>query len=189
MHRQPLLEMLGRYEDAHPEEAPVVEQIRALVESAPNCFERSCRPGHITGSAWVLSHDGSQCLLVHHRKLGRWLQPGGHADGEHRVERVALKEVREESGLEQLQIVQPRHMPLPLDVDVHRIPARLDRAGNLVEDAHEHHDIRFLVQAAAGQQVVTSDESHDVRWFTCEEVVNITDEESVLRMLCKAGPR
>lgn len=187
MHRHPLLDMLARYELANPAEAAVVERIRALVTSAPDCFERSCRPGHITGSAWVVSHDRQQCLLVHHRKLGRWLQPGGHADGEPRIEQVALREAHEESGLEQLKLVQTAEDMVPLDLDVHGIPARYDSAGNLVEDAHEHHDIRFLVIAAADQTPVVSDESHDVRWFTPTEVARLTDEESVLRMLRKAS--
>ena len=68
MHRQPLLKMLGKYLDLYPDEEDVVRRVCALVDSSPDCFLRSCRPGHITGSAWVLSHDRSRCLLVHHRK-------------------------------------------------------------------------------------------------------------------------
>jgi hypothetical protein len=70
-------------------------------------------------------------------------------------------------------------------VDVHQIPARHDREGRVVEDAHEHHDVRFLLVARAGQQVRASDESHDVGWFTPDEVRRLTDEQSVLRMLDK----
>ncbi|MCH7753486.1 MAG: hypothetical protein IH898_15220, partial [Planctomycetes bacterium] len=77
----------------------------------------------------------------------------------------------------------------PLDIDVHLIPPRLDRDGNQIEDAHEHHDIRFLFVAAPGQKLVLSDESHEVRWFSHEQVLEVTNEESVLRMLRKAGPR
>ena len=77
MHRLPLLDMLKRYSSRYPDEAEMLARIRHLVESAPDCFQRTCRPGHITGSAWVLSHDRTKCLLLHHRKLDRWLQPGG----------------------------------------------------------------------------------------------------------------
>jgi 8-oxo-dGTP pyrophosphatase MutT (NUDIX family) len=188
MHRQPLLNMLQQYSQLHPDEANVVAQIEQLVTSSSDCFQRTCRPGHVTGSAWILSHDRSRCLLVHHRKLNRWLQPGGHADGESDIANVALREVREETGLTDLELPQPHGELLPLDIDVHQIPARMDKSGALLEDTHQHHDIRFLVIAADGQELVLSDESHDVRWFSHEQLLEVTDEESVLRMLRKAGP-
>jgi len=194
MHRQPLLKMLERYAAEYPSELGAVIQVTNLVNSAPDCFQRSCCPGHITGSAWVLSHDRTQCLLVHHRKLNRWLQPGGHADGQNDIAAVALREAQEESGLQHLEIQYRDEIPyndralVPLDIDVHQIPARLDAEKNVLEDAHEHHDIRFLVLAAAGQQLVLSEESHDLRWFSRQELLNITDEESVLRLMRKAGP-
>ncbi len=184
MHRRPLLEMLRRYTEKNPDEADVADRIERLVISRADCFERACRPGHITGSAWVLSHDRRHCLLVHHAKLNRWLQPGGHADGQTNVAEVARREAQEETGLVDLELIAE-----PLDIDVHLIPPRLDRDGNQTEDAHEHHDIRFLFVAAPGQNLVLSDESHELRWFSHEEVLEVTDEESVLRMLRKAGPR
>jgi len=75
---------------------------------------------------------------------------------------------------------------LPLDLDVHQIPARFDAAGNMIEDAHEHHDVRFLLVAHPGQEIAVSDESHELGWFTSEEVLRL-NEESVLRMLYKAA--
>jgi len=183
MHRRPLLTLLKHYAERYPDEADVADRIEQLVVSHTDCFERTCRPGHITGSAWIVSHDQRQCLLVHHRKLNRWLQPGGHADGQADVADVALREAHEETGLVDLELIAE-----PLDVDVHLIPARLDSDGNQLEDAHEHHDIRFLLIAAPGQQLVLSDESHEVRWFTREDVLATSNEESVLRMLRKAGP-
>jgi hypothetical protein len=89
MHRRPLLELLDRYAERFPEEDAVTERIRSLVFEHPDCFERTCRPGHITGSAWVLSPDRQKVLLVHHAKLDRWLQPGGHSDGEIDIPEVA----------------------------------------------------------------------------------------------------
>lgn len=188
MHRQQLQQMLRRYAEEFPDEADVARRIERLVAEHADCFERSCRPGHITGSAWVLSHDRAKCLLVHHGRLDRWLQPGGHADGQTDVAAVAHREAQEETGLVDIELVATGNELIPLDLDVHLIPPRLDAEGREVEDAHEHHDIRFLLIAAPGQELVTSDESHDVRWFTHEEVLAATDEESVLRMLRKAGP-
>ena len=186
MSRFPLLEMLGRYRDAFPSEAAVVERICALVDSRPDCFERTCRPGHITAAAWILSTDRRRVLLTHHRQLGRWLQLGGHADGQWQVQEVALREAREESGLARFDLVPIHGVVMPFDLDVHEIPARHDASGTLVEDAHEHHDIRFLLIAATDGEIRVSDESHDLKWCTPDEVRELTNEESVLRMLHKA---
>jgi 8-oxo-dGTP pyrophosphatase MutT (NUDIX family) len=186
MDRRPLLEMLARYREAFPAEAVIVDRIRRLVDSHPNCFDRNCRPGHITAAAWILSTDRRRSLLTHHRKLDRWLQLGGHADGQWLVEEVALREAREESGLTDFDIVPIDGTIMPFDIDVHEIPARYDAGGTLVEDAHEHHDIRFLMIVRSDDEPIISDESHDVAWFTPEEVLQRTDEESVLRMLRKA---
>ena len=188
MHRLPLLDMLRRYSTRYPDETAVVAQVRQLIENAADCFERTCRPGHVTGSAWILTQDHTRCLLLHHRKLDCWLQPGGHADGQAEIEQVALREAQEESGLTQLELDGNPEDLVPLDIDVHVIPARLDAAGNIAEDRHEHHDIRFLVVASADQELVLSEESNDLRWFSCQEVFEVTDEESVLRMMRKAGP-
>lgn len=174
--------MLDRYVVAWPGEAAVVERVRALVEAHADCFERTCRPGHVTGSAWVLSADRSSALLLHHRKLNRWVQPGGHADGDPDVLAVAVREVNEESGLVDLIALHDADRPTPLDIDIHTIPARYDCGGRLVEDAHEHHDIRFLLAAPDEAPPVVSAESHEVRWFTHQEIQQLTAEESVLRM-------
>ncbi len=125
-------------------------------------------------------------MLTHHRKLDRWLQLGGHAEGQWNVEEVALREAREESGLAHFEFVPINGIVMPFDVDVHEIPARYDAHGNLIDDAHEHYDIRFLLIAASDDGIQVSDESHDVKWFTPYEVREVTQEESVLRMLEKA---
>jgi 8-oxo-dGTP pyrophosphatase MutT (NUDIX family) len=186
MHRRHLLDMLGRYQRVFPDEAAVVDRICELVESHADCFDRACRPGHITGAAWIISADRRRCLLTHHRKLDRWLQLGGHADGQWQVDEVALREAREESGMAAFDFVRIDGALMPLDIDVHQIPERRDAHGHLLEDAHEHHDVRFLLIAHPNQEVCISDESHDVAWFTPEEVLQRTNEESILRMLRKA---
>lgn len=186
MHRWHLLHLLNQYRRIFPGESAVVDRICDLVETHSDCFERSCRPGHITGAAWIISPDRRRCLLTHHRKLERWLQLGGHADGQWLVDEVALREAREESGMAAFTFVPIHGVLIPFDIDVHQIPERHDAHGRLIEDAHEHHDLRFLLVAHPGQTISVSDESHDVAWFTPEEVRRQTDEESVLRMLQKA---
>ncbi len=182
MHRRPLLRMLDRYLARAPEERACVARIRSLVEGHADCFERTCLPGHVTASAWIVSADERSCLLTHHRKLERWLQLGGHADGDPDALSVALREAREESGMQHFDVLSRDEQgePVPLDVDVHVIPAR----GS--EPAHEHHDIRFLLRAHPGQPLVTSAESIDLQWFELARFAEMADEESLLRMARKA---
>lgn len=187
--RQPLLNLLAEYRAASPDEAAVVDRITALAEQHANCLDRDCRPGHLTGSAWVVSADGSRHLLLLHKKLGKWLQPGGHADGQTDLSSVALREAEEESGLSALQIVPAPSGLLPLDVDVHDIPARRNPDGSIKESAHEHHDVRFLLRTTQSEAITLSEESDDLRWCSAEEVRSLTQEESVLRLLKKAQKR
>jgi 8-oxo-dGTP pyrophosphatase MutT (NUDIX family) len=176
MHRAPLLQMLGRYLERWPEERPRISRVIQFVRAHEDCFERTCREGHVTGSAWILSPDHRSVLLTHHRKLGRWLQLGGHCDGDADPFRVALREAREESGMHRLRPLPEEPGPVPLDVDVHLIPAREG------EPAHSHFDVRFLLEAAPGEEFVLGEESHALRWVERERLCEFVDEESQLRM-------
>jgi 8-oxo-dGTP pyrophosphatase MutT (NUDIX family) len=176
MHRELLLDLLVRHVAQRPEDRAVVERMNAFVRAHPDCLLRSCREGHITGSAWILSADHRQVLLTHHRKLGRWLQLGGHSDGESDPRQVALREAREESGMQRFRFVPAAEDPLPLDLDVHPIPAH----GG--EPAHLHLDVRFLLVAGAGQALRASAESKELRWFARERLAEHVDEESLLRL-------
>jgi len=170
MHRRPLLSLLDRYEGRWPAEVRAVAQIRELVRNHTDCFERSCLPGHVTASAWILSPGRDRFLLTHHKKLGRWLQLGGHADGDPDVAAVALREAREESGLRDFgwlcgetgRVAGGPDGVAPIDVDVHAIPARKG------EPEHAHHDVRFVLVAHPGQQIERSHESHALGWFGWE---------------------
>jgi 8-oxo-dGTP pyrophosphatase MutT (NUDIX family) len=152
------------------------ETIR-FVETHADCCARSCPSGHLTGSAWVIDPARNQVLLTHHRALNRWFQLGGHADGDPDLLAVALREAREEAGLERLRPVGAELF----DVDRHRIPAR----GTVAE--HWHFDLRFLVEADPAELVVVSDESHEVAWVPLARVVELNPSESMLRMVRKAG--
>lgn len=179
MHREPLLRSLASYRRRFPNESRTVAQFESFVRGHPDCLLRSCRPGHLTGAAWILSDDRRRFLLTHHRKLDRWLQLGGHADGEPELHRVALREAREESGMQQLRFTTAE--PQPFDLDVHAIPA------TATEPAHLHFDVRFLLIAAPDQEVLVSAESFDVRWFPVADLERIVTDESVLRMGRKAA--
>ncbi len=147
----------------------------AFVQSQPRCFERGLLIGHITGSAWLLDATGRRVLLTHHRKLNKWLQLGGHADGNPDVLDVALREAREESGIHEIAAIQDDIF----DLDVHPIPARGD------EPAHFHYDVRFLLRVCGDEVFQISEESHDLRWLTVEEIPALGVGQSVMRMRSK----
>jgi len=173
--RQPLLQLLNDYVARHPDESGMVRRYLDFVEANQECFERSLLIGHVTGSAFLLDSGCEQVLLTHHAKLDRWLQPGGHADGESNVATVAMQEALEESGLPDIEFVTPEL----LDVDIHAIPARKD------EPEHFHYDCRFLLKSSGTDQFVVSEESHELAWGPFDAVTRYTDEESILRMLTK----
>ncbi len=176
MHRQPLIAQIREYALRHPEEADVITRFTAFVEKEPDCFERSLAIGHITGSAWVLNADGSEVLLTHHRKLDRWLQLGGHADGESDVLSVAMTEAVEESGLHDFTHIAEGIF----DVDIHPIP---ERKG---EPEHLHYDVRYVLRANGSLEYTVSDESHDLRWVKLDDVKALTSEPSMMRMVAKS---
>lgn len=182
MHRRHLNELLLRYRQQFPAEHELVARFQAFVAAHTDCLLRTCVPGHVTASAWIVSADGNAALLTHHRKLGRWLQLGGHVDGEPAVERAALREAQEESGMAAFTFVPCADGSLvPLDLDVHPIPARKQ------EPEHLHWDVRFLLRAEPGQALVVSDESNDLRWWPLDRLDSATREESVLRLARKAA--
>ncbi len=177
MSRQPLLQLLKAYAVKFPAEAATVGRLISFVEANEDCFERSLLEGHVTASAWVVDHNKSAVLLIHHLKLNKWLQPGGHCDGEPDTLHVAQKECFEETGLP----TQPLSNAI-FDVDIHLIPQRKDIP------AHIHYDIRYLLQALPGSVITASEtETNKVLWVPLNDVKSYTTEESVLRMLSKTN--
>lgn len=174
--KRALTDLLRSYRSETPSDAETALKILSFLENYADPFSRKNFAGHITASAWVVDETGKQALLTNHRKLGRWLQLGGHADGDPDVHGVALREAREESGLSCITAIDEEIF----DLDVHRIPA-----GNH-EPAHIHYDIRFLFRADGSQPITASaDESHEVRWVCLAEIGALAVDESVLRMARK----
>jgi 8-oxo-dGTP pyrophosphatase MutT (NUDIX family) len=173
-----LTRVLRAHQPEDEAEARDLARIVAFVAGHADPFDRRIPEGHLTGSAFVVSADGARVLLLHHRKLDRWLQPGGHAEpGDTGGESVARREVREETGLE--GELHPR-APRPLDVDVHDIPARPG------EPAHEHLDLRYLVVATPGPLTRAAEEAADLRWFGWDELDSLRLDEGLRRGLAKA---
>lgn len=148
------------------------EQMLAFIAAHPeDAHRRTCLEGHLTASALILDHARERALLTFHRKLGRWLQLGGHCDGDANLAGVAFRECEEESGIPGLVIE-----PAPLDLDVHPIPARPG------EPEHLHLDTRYRVIAPEGAQEVLSHESLELGWFTPPEARSLALDESVRRL-------
>jgi 8-oxo-dGTP pyrophosphatase MutT (NUDIX family) len=164
-HRSMLCQQIATYINSHPERKETAETLLQFVLSTPDCFERSHAEGHITGSVWMLNPEGNKALLTLHRKLKLWVQPGGHADGDPDVLRVACREAAEESGITDLCVLDAEIF----DVDIHTIPARPATG----EPEHLHYDIRYLLQAGH-EQFAISDKSDALGWFTREEISHLT---------------
>ena len=141
-------------------------------------YHRDHLPGHITGSAWIVNEDRTKTLLIHHAKLKRWLQPGGHADGEHDILNVARREAEEETGLKQLKVVRTEIF----DLDIHPIPTRSDFT------QHLHFDVRYLFEATEEEGLIISDESTDLKWFDLDLLESLTiNNSSIMRMVYKTN--
>jgi 8-oxo-dGTP pyrophosphatase MutT (NUDIX family) len=169
-----LVEALRTYAERLPAEQAVVERFLELIDAWPHCLRRDHMPGHLTASGWVVHRDSDSVLLTHHRKLDKWLQLGGHADGDPDLPAVAAREIEEESGLRAFTAVDDGGVPF--DIDVHEIPPH----GGVPR--HFHYDLRFAYSAGERRDPVVSDESHDVAWVPLSRLDRYTTEESMLRM-------
>ena len=169
---QQLRQAFDGYSRRHPEHEEVAREFLALLdEGGVDPFTRERLAGHFTGSAWLVSADGKRALLTHHRKLQRWLQLGGHADGDHDLTAVALREAEEESGLSGLTLASADIF----DLDRHWIPERKDVPG------HWHYDVRYVVVAGSNEAFVVSEESLELAWRPVTEIAS-EEDESMRRM-------
>ena len=158
-----------------PDEVGFRERMLELLDVVSRCFHRDCFPAHFTGSALVVSADGSRALLHHHRKLDRWLEFGGHCDGDENVPRVAQREALEESGISGLILASAR----PFDLDIHTIPEH----GS--EPEHFHYDIRYVLIAPEDARIALSSESRELRWFTADELREFPLDLGLKRLIGK----
>jgi 8-oxo-dGTP pyrophosphatase MutT (NUDIX family) len=174
---EPFCELLSSYAPDDPRERDFVLRMQALARMSAPFSRDHFLPGHFTASAFVIDPASRALLLILHKKLGLWLQPGGHVEvtDEH-VESAARREVLEETGVLELRpLLSPGSI---FDVDIHAIPARKN------EPAHEHFDVRFAF-AATDPSLLETGEVEAVRWVPFERVASVTADESVLRAVRK----
>jgi 8-oxo-dGTP pyrophosphatase MutT (NUDIX family) len=173
-----LLDDVRGYRPFDERERAMRERLAAFLETfGARAFDRALVPGHVTASAWILDPDRVQTVLLHHRKLERWLQLGGHLDGDPDVRRSAMREAREESGLRTLRFIDDAIY----DIDVHRIPARGSEA------EHDHYDLRFAIEADPREPLLGNAESHDVRWIALTDLEAYAIDDSVRRLATKTA--
>jgi hypothetical protein len=173
-HRNMLLKLLESYEPSLPEEITARQEILSFVKAHANCFLRENLFGHITASSWILSPDRTEVLLCHHRKLDKWVQLGGHADGDNDVLRVSLKEAEEESGIAGIRALS-EHI---FDLDIHIIPQWQE------VPKHFHFDIRFLLQAPT-KKFTISPESKALAWVNLEDIISSQNYSASLKRMAK----
>jgi len=170
--RSRLAELLQQYDPLDEADRRCGNRAEQLVRLNRRSAERNCLPTHLTGSAWIVNREGDKVLLLHHAKLGRWLQPGGHADGDFNLLRVAWREAAEESGLLSIASIDPA----VFDIDIHAIPSFRS------EPEHEHCDVRFLFVADDAEPLVVNSESRGLQWVELAGLEAVTTERSVTRM-------
>lgn len=170
-----LTTLIHNYQTEFEEELTFIDRFKSLLREE-HCFERKNLKAHFTGSCWVTNSQISKVLLLHHAKLDRWLQPGGHADGKENLLAVAMKELSEETGITKFE-----NMPDSLfDIDIHTIPERK----NVPE--HEHFDARFHFIVDEGLNLTINSESNAVKWIPINDVTKLTNyEKSFERMVRK----
>lgn len=175
MHRQLILNLLKDYQKSNwfqKGEEGLIEEFIHFINLNPQCFERSFKPGHLTASCWLWNYDQTACLFTHHKKLNKWLQLGGHADGDPDLLKVALKEAVEESGISQIEVIDSQIF----DLSIHPIPE------NSKESAHLHYDVRFILKVVQDLPFIISDESNDLKWIPIEEMTSFNLDPSILKM-------
>jgi 8-oxo-dGTP pyrophosphatase MutT (NUDIX family) len=159
--------------EAADDPAGVRDQILEFAAAHPDALHRTCVEGHLTGSGVVVDAARERVALLLHAKVQRWLQPGGHADGEANLARVAWHEVLEETGLRDVAVVLPA-----VDLDVHLFV----RADGL-EPPHWHLDVRFLMLAPPGAELARNDESHDLAWVDGRDLDRLDTDPSTRRLV------
>lgn len=167
-------EGLTDYARRWPAEAATAVLFEELLADPEDPFRRERLAGHFTASCWLVSGDGERVLLTHHRKLGLWLQLGGHADGERDLAQAALREAREESGLSGLVIA-----PAIFDLDRHWIP---EHKG---VPAHWHYDVRYVVRAGEDEAFTVSEESLDLAWRDIAMLANDDSADASVRRMAR----
>ena len=166
---------LDNYLKRYPNEKEKITKTLHLLVDDNACFKRTNWGGHFTASAWIVDISRKWILMTHHKQLNIWLQLGGHAEENNNLLEVALKEAKEESGINNFNIISEEIF----DLDIHKIP----KYGFYPE--HLHYDVRFIFEADKLEKLSISNESNDLAWIKIEDVLNLNPKKSIERMMHK----
>ena len=169
-----LYNKLENYKSNFIEENYYKVEMLNLLKNHPDPFKRSY-PSHFTASAFLLNSDRSKFLLLHHRKLDKWFQPGGHCDGNQNLLEVSMKEAKEESGINEIRPISEKIY----DIDIHLIPEIHN------EKEHYHYDIRFLLQTIDNDFLIKNRESKEIKWVSFDGIDEFPINENLRRMIAK----
>lgn len=162
--RESVIAILSDWEPPDAGQDSLRHAVLAFVAAREDACRRECVPGHVTASALVLDHSGGRVLLTLHRRLGRWVQLGGHCDDDDAdIVAAAMREATEESGVDEL-----RMEPGLAAVHVHPVVCSLGVPTR-------HLDLQFVAHAPAGARIAISDESEDLRWWPADALPAGTD--------------
>ena len=182
MNKQPILDLLENYRTSFVEEIEFQKQMIDFLTQHDDFALRSNLTGQLTGSAWVVNKERTKVLLIHHKKLNKWLQIGGHIEEtDQSIEETILREIKEESGLKDLKLLSSSIY----DIDIHTIPQKKEIA------EHLHFDIRFLVEADENEKLSPQNEEIlDIKWYALNKVQNLANsttsiDQSMKRMVAK----
>lgn len=177
MNKQPILELLQSYKTSFAQEIEFQQQMIDFLEKNDDFALRSNLIGQLTGSAWVVNKERTKVLLIHHKKLNKWLQIGGHIeDVDQTIEETVLREVKEESGIKALKILSSSIY----DIDIHTIPQKNEIA------EHLHFDIRLIVEADENEILIPQNEEVlDIKWYPLNEVQNLATSNTSINQSMK----
>ncbi|MDP1974627.1 MAG: NUDIX hydrolase [Alphaproteobacteria bacterium] len=167
--------LLNNYFPEDINEINYKQRILDFLSTHQNPFARSLKIGHFTASAFLLNTDKTKFLLMHHKKINLWLQPGGHCDGNPDVLAVAIKEAQEESGIMEIIPISTKIF----DIDIHTFP------GSEKDPEHYHYDVRFLLKTVGNDHFIQNEESHALRWVDLYSSSELSLEHSIKRMVHK----
>ena len=172
---QKILDRVKEYQAQSISEKKSKKKIIHFILNNQKNIGRENSAGHLTASAWIVNNERDKVLLHQHLSLNKWIQLGGHLEADETVKEAALREAREESGLDSLAFLYKNIF----DIDHHLIPVNNNQA------EHFHYDIRYLLEADSKEELEKSRESVNLKWLEFNEVEKYVSEESVLRMLRK----
>ena len=185
-YRSDLIGKLFYYSPKEQNQHTLSGKFIEFVTEEVNCLDRDNQFGHITASAFLVDVEFSSCLLVHHKKLNIWVQPGGHVEpNDKNIIDSCTRELHEETGALSAKLVYSDIF----DLDIHEIPEYTDSSGIKIQ-SHLHFDIRFIFKFDRRIPLQISDESIELKWIKFNEInevdLNLKIDASVLRMIRKA---